>query len=379
MQRQEHRSGEGGKHGDGSIEDGRVVGAERRDDAVEQVGEHVVLAHHPTADGVRALVRRLRVPRRKLLRRDERNHIQLADERAEVRMRDRRVVEVRGERVDEERHERVERDVPAQRLEARVRPVEHLDAQQRGDLLDDIRHERRLDVEVAVQRGDVLRHAAEVLAEARKPRALEVRRRAPADERVALDKRDERRLKARVALADEEVDEVVAPGKQRVERLEGVDDLCETRFRRAGKTILEISKIEHVNFRSVHAAVEPACGQGERAVRLATEVQEQTHRLPVLFDNVTEHRSELDVNQIGKYLQREHHLTLSEEVIKTTATRRSWRTQKGLAREFVAFDRVIETNLPEFEPQRPLHHAAALPDRPPDRQGRRKRPSNSPP
>ena len=43
----------------------------------------------------------------------------------------------------------------------------------------------------------------------------------------------------------------------------------------------------------------------------------QTRRLLELFDNdVTEHRLEIDDYQIGKCLQREHHLTLSEEVIK---------------------------------------------------------------
>ena len=40
-----------------------------------------------------------------------------------------------------------------------------------------------------------------------------------------------------------------ATGGERVERLEGVDGLCATRFRRRGKSkIWEISKLEHVNF-----------------------------------------------------------------------------------------------------------------------------------
>ena len=47
------------------------------------------------------------------------------------------------------------------------------------------------------------------------------------------------------------------------------------------------------------------------------KVNEQTQRLQEVFDSCdTEHLSELDVCQIGKCLQREHHLTLSEEVIK---------------------------------------------------------------
>ena len=35
-------SGDGGKHDDGGLDDGRVVGAERRDDGVEQVGAVVI-------------------------------------------------------------------------------------------------------------------------------------------------------------------------------------------------------------------------------------------------------------------------------------------------------------------------------------------------
>ena len=34
VRRQERRSGEGGKHGEGGLDDGRVVGPERRDDGV---------------------------------------------------------------------------------------------------------------------------------------------------------------------------------------------------------------------------------------------------------------------------------------------------------------------------------------------------------
>ena len=36
----------------------------------------------------------------------------------------------------------------------------------------------------------------------------------------------------------------------------------------------------------------------------------QTRRLLELLDNDAEHRSELDIYQIGKCLQREHHLAL---------------------------------------------------------------------
>ena len=34
VRRRERRSGEGGKHGDGGLDDGRVIGPERRDDGV---------------------------------------------------------------------------------------------------------------------------------------------------------------------------------------------------------------------------------------------------------------------------------------------------------------------------------------------------------
>ena len=52
----------------------------------------------------------------------------------------------------------------------------------------------------------------------------------------------------------------------------------------------------------MHAAVEPACGRGQRATQ--QKVNEQMQRFLVLFDNDAEDRSELDVYQIGKYLQR---------------------------------------------------------------------------
>ena len=59
------------------------------------------------------------------------------------------------------------------------------------------------------------------------------------------------------------------------------------------------------------AAVKPACGRGKRAARGAKEVNKQTQRLLEHFDSCnTEHRSELDVDKLGKRLQREHHLTL---------------------------------------------------------------------
>ena len=65
-------------------------------------------------------------------------------------------------------------------------------------------------------------------------------------------------------------------------------------------------------------------GMRPRQGHRAKEVNEPTHRLLELVDSRdAEYRSELDVNQIGKDLQRENHRTLSEEVI-TTPTRRSW-------------------------------------------------------
>ena len=61
----------------------------------------------------------------------------------------------------------------------------------------------------------------------------------------------------------------------------------------------------------------------------------------------TEHHSELDVNQIGKCLPREHHLTLSEEVIKRQANQTFLETTNKVSRaEFVAFDKPIKTKLP---------------------------------
>ena len=49
----------------------------------------------------------------------------------------------------------------------RARFVEQLEAEERRDLRDEVREERRLDVEDAGERSDVLRHAAEVLVERR--------------------------------------------------------------------------------------------------------------------------------------------------------------------------------------------------------------------
>ena len=93
--------------------------------------------------------------------------------------------------------------------------VEQLEADVRRDLRD----ERCLDVEGAGERGDVLRHAAEVFVERHEARVLDVRRGARADECLALDEEDERRLKTAVALADKDVDDVIAPGKQREHRI----------------------------------------------------------------------------------------------------------------------------------------------------------------
>ena len=60
----------------------------------------------------------------------------------------------------------------------------------------------------------------------------------------------------------------------------------------------------------------------ERRAPRKNNCNKQMQRLLVLFDSChMQHRSELDVDQICKYLQREHHLTLSEEVIKHPTTR----------------------------------------------------------
>ena len=60
----------------------------------------------------------------------------------------------------------------------------------------------RQDVEVAAERGDVLRHVTELLVE---------RHEAQHWRRDVLDERDERRHEAAVGLADKDIDEVVAP------------------------------------------------------------------------------------------------------------------------------------------------------------------------
>ena len=86
-----------------------------------------------------------------------------------------------------------------------MRLVEQLEAEERRDLLN----ERCLRVEVAGELGDVLRHTEKLLAERRAALALEVRW-------AALDERDERRLEAVVALADKDVDDVVAPASRGV-------------------------------------------------------------------------------------------------------------------------------------------------------------------
>ena len=76
-------------------------------------------------------------------------------------------------------------------------------------------------------------------------------------------------------------------------------------------------------FLKCECVVEPAAGRGKHASPPQRNVNEQTQQLQELIDNDTEHRSELDVSQIGKCFQRKYHLTLSEEVINTTATGRS--------------------------------------------------------
>ena len=83
----------------------------------------------------------------------------------------------------------------------------------------------------------------------------------------------------------------------------------------------------------------------------AKEVNEQTQRFLEFYENQdTQHHSEPDVSQIGKYLQREHHLTLSEEVITTTAKEGPGAdAAPGLGAEFVAFDKDIQTHLIELE------------------------------
>ena len=58
-------------------------------------------------------------------------------------------------------------------------------------------------------------------------------------------------------------------------------------------------------------AVEPACGRSKRAARRSKEDKRADAAALELFDNYdTEHRSGLDVYQIGKYFQREYRLSL---------------------------------------------------------------------
>ena len=88
--------------------------------------------------------------------------------------------------------------------------------------------------------------------------------------------------------------------------------------------------------------------QARRAPRKRKSTQ--TQRLMELFDSCdTAHRSELDVYQIGKYSSASTTRRSPRGSSRTTKTRRSRRTQKGLAREFVAFDKDIKTNIPELE------------------------------
>ena len=77
---------------------------------------------------------------------------------------------------------------------------------------------------------------------------------------------------------------------------------------------------------------------------------EQTRRLPECFDTDTERRSEREVSQIGKYLQREYQMTLSEEVVKHHSNKTFLvNANKVLHAEFVAIDKHIRTHLPELE------------------------------
>ena len=97
-------------------------------------------------------------------------------------------------------------------------------------------------------------------------------------------------------------------------------------------------------------ADEPARGRGSAPNAAQKKVNEQTQQLLELLDSDTEHCSELDVFQIGKYLQREHRLTLSEEVIKHQCNQTFLENGNTVSRpEFVAFDKDIKTNLPELE------------------------------
>ena len=84
------------------------------------------------------------------------------------------------------------------------------------------------------------------------------------------------------------------------------------------------------------------------APHAAQKVNEQTQRLQEVFDNSdTEHRSELDVSQIGKCLLRENHRTLSEEAIEHHRDRAFLENANKVSRaEFVAFDKDVKTNLP---------------------------------
>ena len=62
-------------------------------------------------------------------------------------------------------------------------------------------------------------------------------------------------------------------------------------------------------FQNCAFTVGHACGRGKHTAQ--QKVNEQKQRFLELFDRPeTEHRSELDVYQIGKYLQREYRLSL---------------------------------------------------------------------
>ena len=150
-----------------------------------------------------------------------------------------------------------------------------------------------------------------------------------------------------------------AVGGEGVERLEGVDGLRDETPSRWESKIWEI-KIEQVNFSGLHAAVEPACGRGSAPHSAQKKATIRRGGSWISDSCDAEHPSELDVFHIGKYLQRDYHPTLSEEVITATATRGSRRMQTmTCSRGVLRVRHVHQTTLPELGPQRPLCHVAS--------------------
>ena len=123
-----------------------------------------------------------------------------------------------------------------------------------------------------------------------------------------------------------------------------------------GKARTGNQKIEQVNSfvwkrpSNLHAAEASAPHAAQK------KVNDQTRRLPELFDNDMEHPSELDISQTGKDLQREYHLTLSERSSTPLQPDVPGEAKQGSHHEFIAFFKHVKTNPPSRGKQAALKH-----------------------